>query len=154
MPRRKNIRLRSELYNSGTHFVTITTKDRIRSFENGDVARSTIRVLIDLRDKHKFQLLSYCLMPDHFHALIRVADSDLDLSAICGRFKSLSTREFWLFGEGKLWHRGFYERIVSGEDAIYDCVKYIRQNPVKAGLADRWDKWPYYGEPDLEEWIT
>ncbi|HUF02874.1 MAG TPA: transposase [Aridibacter sp.] len=153
MPQRKSVRLRSARYESGTHFVTITTKDRVRSFENPEMAERTINVLLNLREKHKFQLFSYCLMPDHFHALIRVDDSDLDLSSICGRFKGLTTREFWHFGDGKLWQRGFYERIVKGDDAIYDCVRYIRENPVKAGLVDRWDKWPYYGEPDLDGWL-
>lgn len=153
MPHRKSVRLRSGRYESGTHFVTITTKDRIRRFEKPELSEATIRVLIHLREKHGFQLFSYCLMPDHFHGLIRVDNSDLDLSNICGRFKGLSTREFWRFSEGKLWHRGFYERIVEGDDAIYGCVRYIRQNPVKAGLVDRWDQWPYYGEPDLEGWL-
>ena len=153
MPQRKSVRLGPGRYESGTHFVTMTTRDRMRRFENAELSEATIRVLLDLREKHGFQLFSYCLMPDHFHALMRVDDSDLDLSSICGRFKSLSTREFWRFDDKKLWHRGFYESIVEGDDALYDTVRYIRQNPVKAGLVDRWDKWQYYGEPDFEGWL-
>jgi putative transposase len=83
------------------------------------VAQITLDCLPELRQKLRFNLYLYCLMPDHFHALIGIGDSNRTLGAICGAFKSLSTRAFWQWYEGKLWQRQFFDHIIRNETECY-----------------------------------
>jgi len=87
-------------------------------------------------------------MPDHFHALIGVGGSNRKLGAICGAFKSLSTRAYWGKYEGKLWQRQFFDHIIRNEQDFYETRDYIRLNPVRKGLVEKWEDWPYTGGAD------
>ncbi len=88
-------------------------------------------------------------MPDHFHALIGIGESEMTLGAICGAFKSLSNKAFWQFGEGKLWQRQFFDHIIRNEQNFLENVEYIKQNPVRKGLVDNCEDWEFTGSPDL-----
>ena len=150
--RKNSLRLKGFDYSARrSNFVTIVTEDRQTFFNDERIARATIEVLLNLREKYLFNLYSFCLMPDHFHALIGIGDSEMSLSRICGDFKSLSTRAFWQFYDGKLWQRQFFDHIIRNETDFLETVEYIRQNPVKAKLAANWQDWKYTGEPDLEK---
>jgi REP element-mobilizing transposase RayT len=89
-------------------------------------------------------------MFDHFHALVGTGDSGLTLGDICGRFQSLSTRRFWKYEDGRLWQRQFFDHVIRNHEDFWECVEYIRMNPVTAGLVSTPGEWRYYGEPDLK----
>lgn len=92
-----------------------------------------------------FKVYSYCLMPDHFHALFGLSDSKRTLAQICGAFKSLSTREYWRWHEGRLWQRQFFDHIIRNETDLAETPQYIELNPAREGLLD----WPYVGHMDM-----
>ncbi len=148
-PRKNSLRLPNFDYASRCHFVTIVTKDRRKFFTDQKLAEAVIETLLHLREKQKFNLYSACLMPDHFHGLIGIGVSGLNLGKICGAFKSLSTKEFWKFRDGKLWQRQFFDHVIRNEQDFFETVKYIRLNPVKAKLIENWQDWKYTIEPDL-----
>ncbi len=104
--RKNSLRLKNFDYAARhSNFATIVTEHRQTFFTDERIANAAIEVLLNLRLKYRFNLYSYCLMPDHFHALIGIGESGITLGRICGDFKSLSTREFWKFYDGKLWQR-------------------------------------------------
>ncbi len=147
--RKETIRLKGFDYASErVYFVTLVIKDRRKVFVNKELASKTIDCLVDLRKKMKFNLYCYCLMPDHFHGLIGIGDSGKSLGEICGSFKSISTRISWEWFEGKLWQRQFYDHIIRNEDDFFDCVRYIKQNPVKAGLVENLEDWSFTSRVD------
>ena len=49
---------------------------------------------------------------------------------------------------GRLWQRGYYERVLRDEDHTRDVIRYILQNPVRAGLAKSPDEYPFLGGVD------
>jgi putative transposase len=150
--RRNSLRLKGFDYAShSSNFVTIVTEHRQTFFNDKRIATETIEVLQNLREKYLFNLYSFCLMPDHFHALIGIGESGMNLGRICGDFKSLSTRKFWQFYQGKLWQRQFFDHVIRNEIDFLETIEYIRQNPVKANLVKNWEDWKYTGEPDLEQ---
>ena len=87
-------------------------------------------------------------MPDHFHALIGIGESGLTLGAICGAFKSLSTRAYWQWHAGRLWQRQFFDHIIRNEEDYFETRNYIRLNPVRKGLVSDWRDWEHTGEID------
>ena len=149
--RKNSLRLKDFDYSARrSNFVTIVTERRQTFFKDKRIAEATVEVLLDLRKKYRFNLYSFCLMPDHFHALIGVGDSGMTLGRICGDFKSLSTKAFWQLYKGKLWQRQFFDHVIRNEIDFLETIEYIRENPVKANLATNWKDWKYAGEPDLE----
>jgi len=149
--RKNSLRLNGFDYSTRhANFVTIVTERRQTFFKDERLAGAAVEALMNIRKKYRFNLYSFCLMPDHFHALIGIGDSDMTLGRICGDFKSLTTRIFWQFYKGKLWQRQFFDHVIRNEIDFVETVEYIRQNPVKANLID-WKSWKYMGEPDLDE---
>jgi REP element-mobilizing transposase RayT len=56
----------------------------------------------------------------------------------------LTTRIYWKYGNGKLWQRGYYDHIVRNEEDFFECLKYIKNNPLKKKLKD----WEFVGRFD------
>ena len=125
------------------YFVTIVAHDRQAKFLDERVAIETVDCLKKLRIEFRFNLYIYCLMPDHFHALIGPGESSRTLGGICGAFKSLSTREHWKWHDGKLWQRQFFDHIVRNQQDFEETLEYIRMNPVRRGLVKNPEDWPY-----------
>ena len=147
--RRDSLRLRGFDYTSRRiYFVTVVTTQQRRLFYDTRLAAATVQCLRDLRVKMDFRLYVYCLMPDHLHALIGLGESARSLGDACGAFKSLSTREFWRWHEGKLWQRQFFDHIIRNEEDFFETVEYIKLNPVRKKLVERWEEWPYTGRID------
>jgi putative transposase len=147
--RRNSLRLKGFDYSwHRIYFVTINAHDRRPLFKDDRIASATLDCLTDLRLKFGFTVYVYCLMPDHFHALIGPGNSNKSLGAICGSFKSLSTRRSWRWREGKLWQRQFYDHIIRNRDDFDETLSYIRMNPVRRGLVERPENWPYTGRLD------
>ena len=147
--RRDSLRLRTFDYASRRiYFVTIVVANRRRIFNDQRVAQATINCLHELRQSLLFRLYVYCLMPDHFHALIGIGESGKTLGSICGAFKSLTTRAFWQWYEGKLWQRQFFDHVIRNEEDFFETRDYIRLNPVRKRLVETWEQWPYTGSVD------
>lgn len=151
LPVRKNsLRLRGFDYSARRdYFVTIVAHQRKKFFNDERIAKATLDCLLTQRQKDNFKLYVYCLMSDHFHAIFGIGESCKSLGSICGSFKSLSTREFWNFGNGKLWQLRFFDHIIRNEEEFWDTVDYIRNNPVRKGLVKDWQDYPYTGSVDL-----
>jgi putative transposase len=147
--RKNSLRLKNFDYSARrSNFVTVVTDKRVKYFNDTRIAEQTVEILLSLREKYRFNLYSFCLMPDHFHAIIGIGESNMTLGRICGDFKSLSTKAFWQFYDGKLWQRQFFDHVIRNEIDFLETVEYIRENPVK--VVD-WKDWKYAGEPDLEQ---
>ncbi len=100
-------------------FVTIVTLKRRKLFLDRRLADATVDCLLELRNKRSFNLSQYCLMPDHFHALIGSGPSGMSLGRICGAFKSLSTIAFWRWSEGRLWQPRLFDHIIRNEQDFF-----------------------------------
>jgi len=131
------------------YFITIVARDRESVFLNNPFARDVINILLKLRQSIGFNLYAYCLMPNHFHAVIGCADSGKSLSEICGSFKSITNRAFWKYRTGKLWQRQFYDHIIRNEQDFSETVHYVKQNPVRKGLVENWEDWEFTSRIDF-----
>jgi len=105
-----------------------------------DVLRSYIA-------ERNFLLHDFVIMPDHVHLLLTVhADMSVEkaMQLIKGRFSYRLKRECNYLGE--VWQRGFSEMRADDEKSFLSYREYIAQNPVKAGLADSPNQYPFcYG---------
>lgn len=86
----------------------------------------------------------YCFMPDHAHLMIKGLEESSDTLAAMTKFKTLSGT--WLHGKRlPKWQANFYDHVVRyGEDWRIQA-RYIAENPVRAGLASDWTRYPFTG---------
>jgi putative transposase len=92
----------------------------------------------------KFQLHDFVVMPDHLHLLIAVRDTmtiEKAMQFIKGGFSFRLRKELGYLGE--VWQRGFSEVRVYDRRSLLWYQEYIAQNPVKAGVVDSPEKYPY-----------
>jgi putative transposase len=83
----------------------------------------------------------FTIMPNHWHALLVPGPlCTHSLSAIMKRLKGrtgIRLRQR-LGGVGPVWQREWFDRWIRNEAEWQRTVDYIRNNPVKANLASRW----------------
>jgi len=125
-------------------FATTKTSMGRRLLQSERNAGLLIDVMRSLVAEHKFKLHDFVVMPDHLHVLLTVEDGmtiEKAMQLIKGRFSRRLTQEFGYLGE--VWQRGFTEMQVLNRESFLQHRTYIAMNPVKAGLADSPDHYPY-----------
>jgi putative transposase len=92
----------------------------------------------------KFEVHDFVVMPDHVHLLVTVG-SDMSIEKamqlIKGGFSYRLKKEFGYSGE--IWQRGFSEVRIEDRQSFLQHQQYIAENPVRAGLVDSPEKFPY-----------
>ena len=89
-------------------------------------------------------------MPDHFHALVAGRSEDCLLRPYLNRCKQHTGYE-WKHRRQhrtRLWQEGYYDRILRDKDPNEGVVRYILENPVRAGLVDDVREYPLVGAAD------
>lgn len=90
-----------------------------------------------------YRLYGYCLMPDHLHVLLSPGDSGVPLSNWLRDFKSFTTNQNRRRRGSTLWQRSGYDHVCRSAERAETVVAYIVDNPVRAGLVQRWQDWPW-----------
>ena len=88
-------------------------------------------------DSNQYDLGRFVVMPNHVHLLV-VPRRGVELSDLTETWERISARRInrLLERHGRLWDRDAYDHIVRDEKELARIDKYIRDNPVKAGLRD------------------
>lgn len=91
-----------------------------------------------------FQLLAYCLMPNHFHWLIRqlgnIPVSELLLRVMTGYSKVFNIKYDRV---GSLFQDQFKAVRVETDEELLWLSAYIHQNPKVAGIVEDLHEWPW-----------
>lgn len=48
--------------------------------------------------------------------------------------------------ERNCWQPGFFDHLLRGEESYREKWEYVRENPVRAGLVEHAEQWPFQGE--------
>jgi putative transposase len=128
-------------------FATTKTSMGRRLFQSERNASLFISVLRSNVAARRFTLHDFVVMPDHVHLLITVSDDmtiEKAMQLIKGGFSYRLKRECGYLGE--VWQHGFSEVRADDPQDFLRYRRYIANNPVKAGLAESPDQYPYcYG---------
>jgi putative transposase len=131
-------------------FFTLCLSDRKAAFLNASVVLPVKDLLAESASRFACVDLASCFMPDHAHVLLRGLDDRADLWRAIVDWKQRSG--FWLarHAPGTTWQKGFYDRILRTEADHLACVRYVVANPVRAGLVDFWEDYPFLGGLDVD----
>jgi len=109
-----------------------------------------IKEALHFRDQKEFDLYAYCIMSNHVHLVFKHlakndrATSKYPVTDIMGGIKKFTARESnqVLKRNGSFWQAESYDRLVRSDLELERVIAYTINNPVKAGLAAKWEDWP------------
>ena len=143
----KKIRLLKEIYNQINQpcLITICTKDKCHIFGNNSFTDYCLLLLKDLSNELNIKLYAYVFMPDHIHLIVSVQKNKSIIEFVT-RFKGNSTQKSRQFGfEGRVYQNRFYDHFIRKEDGLNKAIMYVLNNPVRKGMVDNWEDFPYSG---------
>ncbi len=109
--------------------------------------------LLDRVKKYKLEfnisIIAYCLMPNHYHLLVR-QDSEYSIATFIQRlFNSYSKAINKKYNRSGTLFEGKYNSIlVDEENYLLHLCRYIHRNPLEANLVERVEDWKYSNYPE------
>ena len=121
------------------HFVTFSCYRRQPLLRNCHAAELFERALEQTRLKYGFLVIAYVVMPEHVHLLVSEPERDVLATAIKAIKQSVARKH----GGGRFWQERYYDFNVTTAEKRVEKVKYIHRNPVKRGLVEKREDWPW-----------
>ena len=138
---------------SGLYHVVVRGVSHQILFEEREDYVHYLDTLSRLKASEPFEILAYCLMDNHVHLLLQKTDS-LDRL-----MKRLTCSYAYYYNEkyersGHLFQDRYRSEPIEDDPYLLAVVRYIHNNPPKAGIAKRedypWSSWhEYVGTPSL-----
>jgi REP element-mobilizing transposase RayT len=126
-----------------SYLITITCYHRRNLFDRLDTVGCLARSIDAVSDESR----TWCwiAMPDHMHWLFELRPNAV-LSRIVGKMKALTTRKIRndCAIRGPIWQRGFHDRAIRKDENLRSAARYVLANPLKAGLAESVNDYPYW----------
>lgn len=158
------------------YYFTAVAHKRLPIFRTNRLKQVVCDAFGEVRRKHKILILAYVIMPDHVHLLVY---GERKLEEVLRLLNGVSARRViqYLKDNGfessllklrgatrernhkhSVWQHHSDSLEIFGEDTFRQKVKYINQNPVRAGLVDdpleyrlssarQWARQPAESEP-------
>ena len=145
------------------HYTTTVCFKRVPVFHSEIACNLFITALAETREKCRFKLIGYVVMPDHVHLIFNPLN--VDISAVMRRLKSTSARQIldWLRESNNvtslkklalaipqsrshthsLWLKDFSSIDLWTPRFVQQKLNYIHLNPVRAGLCNHPADWKW-----------
>jgi putative transposase len=153
------------------HFITCSCYRRLPLLRSARSRDRILSVLEQTRDRYRFVVVGYVVMPEHIHLLLTEPEigtpstvmqvlKQRTARALLPKRKPCDPRQIKLFGEvaerAPFWQTRFCDFNVRTEKKRVEKLSYMHRNPVERGLVAepeewRWSSYRFYAsrEPGL-----
>ncbi len=145
------------------HFLTFSCYQRLPLLSRDRTKRWLIDAVKDTKEKHKYGLWAYVIMPEHVHFIILPLCPTYDISLFLKSVKQAVSRKAYHFLQRnnttwldtltvrrgrkevfRFWQTGpGYDRNIHSEAELLEKINYIHNNPVKRGLVKTPGEWEW-----------
>lgn len=140
---------------AGIYHIMLRGVNQQQIFEDDEDSDKFLQVLKDCKAISEFKLFAYCLMGNHIHILLQETKEPIDLL-----MKRIATRFVYWYNikyhrAGHLFQDRFKSEPIENDTYFLTVLRYIHQNPVKAGLCKKVEAYEnssyneYYQKSDL-----
>lgn len=142
-------RVARRISKTGLYHIVFRGISRQNIFEESQDYEKMLKKIKKVKDEFEYNIYAYCLMSNHAHLFIKekherdiVKIMSKILSQYAGWFNRKYLRNGVLFGER------YKSEAIEDERYLFSLVRYIHQNPRKAGMVDKLEdyKWSSYNE--------
>lgn len=139
MPRKSRNSIKTSYYHIMTQGI-----NKSYIFERTEDIKYYIKCMFKLKNDYSLKIIAYCIMNNHAHLLIKTELIE-ELSKYMQRlnikyshfFNKKYNRVGYVFRD-RYKSEGIYD-----EEHLYNCIRYIYDNPVKAGICKHASEYPY-----------
>jgi REP element-mobilizing transposase RayT len=122
------------------YFVTLCAKDRRKVLANSEMFRAVKATVGQLR---RWRVIAGVIMPDHAHLIVSpIKHRRLSVCDFSTGFKRVLRKTLGL--QPWEWQRGCFDRLLRSDENLWSKWIYVKDNPVRHGLVQSADDWPYY----------
>jgi len=125
------------------YHVVIRGINRQQIFEDEEDNEKFLETLKRYKAVSECKLYAYCLMGNHVHLLLEVGKETLDLliKRIAGSYVFWYNKKY--DRSGHLFQGRYRSEVVENEGYFFNAMRYIHQNPLKAGLCNDISSYEY-----------
>lgn len=136
MPRKPRLKSRSGIYH-----VIYRGANRQEIFHDEDDNMQFLATILRYKQSSNLKVFAWCMMNNHVHLLLKEGNEDLSLT-----LKRISVSFAYYYNakyrtSGHLFQDRFRSENVESREYFFTVIRYIHQNPVKAGIVQRVDEW-------------
>ena len=147
----------------------MTVLDRQPIFRQDRLAQIVINAIRSTAKDFAVPIYAYCVMPDHVHVLVGADFTSARLQEVAlprADVKSAPTSaiEFVKYMKGRsvaaarnvgltqrsFWQRSFFDHFLRKDEDVETVCRYIWNNPVRAGIVQHAEEYPYNGSTIFE----
>ena len=139
--------------NSGNlyHIYNRSTEKRIIFYTEKDYSKFLNKIFFYSRETN-VQILSYSVLPNHFHLLLKEPTSQVGnlagqtaISKFMAQLSNSYTKYFNYNKEhsGRIFQGPFKSKIIKNDSYLQNIIIYINFNPIKHKIVENINDWPY-----------
>jgi putative transposase len=121
---------------------TLNRKNHFSDLARGE---KVVSQFISTAPHSDVEIIAYCFMPDHLHALVEGMSEQTNSRKCADAFRRVSGFHFKQVHRSRLWQEGYYDHVLREEEATIAVARYIVLNPVRAGLCAAASDYPLLG---------
>lgn len=128
----------------GHYHITNRGLQKKKIFYDHDDYMYFLEKVFEYKNKFSIELIFYCLMPNHFHLVVR-QNGDQEAREFISMVQMTYAKYFnKKYGRKGQLFEGRYRCVeIKDQKHLINLINYLMQNPVKAGLVKRPEDWPY-----------
>ena len=128
------------------YFITFNTFKRQKLLASTELHKAFTIFCQRAREEHDIEVGRYVIMPDHIHLFVRL-NPEKRLAPWVQSLRSVLGKALIAQGIDKPhWQKGFFDHVVRNSESYGEKWQYTQKNPVRAGLCETVQDWPYQGE--------
>jgi len=106
-------------------------------------------VVVETVSRFSWQCFAYCLMPNHYHLVVRTSGPDLSrgMRQINGVYAQRFNRRHERTGH--LFQGRFGATLIQADEHLHEAIRYVVLNPVRAGLVKQIEDWRWSSHTEL-----
>ena len=128
---------------SGIYHIMLRGINQQTIFEDDEDYFKFVETLENYKAVSGYKVFAYCLMSNHIHILLKVEKEDLDLimKRVAGSYVYWYNWKY--YRKGHLFQDRFKSEPVEDDSYFMTVLRYIHQNPIKAGITDNVDNYRF-----------
>jgi len=126
-----------------SYHVTARGNGRMAIYTDDRDRRAFLRLLTRVTEVRSLACHAYCLMPNHYHLVATTSAANLSqvVKELNGPYAQWWNRRHRRVGH--VFQGRFHAQVVQDDAYLLTVCRYVVLNPVRAGLVDKVEQWPW-----------